>query len=271
MKERGIRPKVAVIMFPGNNCEEESRRACTAAGMDADILRWNTNEDLSRYDGFVLPGGWSYEDRIRAGVVASKDRVMESVKKEASKGKPVIGICNGAQILVETGMVPGNRGELQMALASNVNPFVKGFYCTWVRMKVTAPPGKCAFTRLMKEGDVMMVPMAHGEGRFTTKEDGLIERLSENGQVTFRYCDENGNVAEKFPENPNGSAEAIAGICNPEGSVLAVMPHPERCAWKRQVPGFEARGFSEMEAEGPGAAMFRSMADYVRKEGWKWK
>jgi phosphoribosylformylglycinamidine synthase len=271
VKERGERPRVAVIMFPGNNCEDESRRACVSAGMDADILRWNTEEDLSRYDGFVLPGGWSYEDRIRAGVVASKDGVMESVRKEASKGKPVIGICNGAQILVETGKVPGNKNELQMALAGNVNPFVKGFYCTWVRMKVSAAPGRCAFTRLMKEGQVMMVPIAHGEGRFTTKEDGLLERLAENGQVTFRYCDEKGDVAEKFPDNPNGSSGAIAGICNQAGNVLALMPHPERCTWKRQVPGFEGKGFSEMQSDGPGAAVFRSMADYVRKEGWKWK
>jgi phosphoribosylformylglycinamidine synthase subunit PurQ / glutaminase len=271
MRDRGPGPKVAVIMFPGNNCEEESRRACISAGMDAKVLRWNTQEDLSRYEGFILPGGWSYEDRIRAGVVASKDRVMETIKKEAAKGKPVIGICNGAQILVESGLVPGTKAGLQMALAGNVNPFVKGFYCTWVRMKVSAQPSKCAFTRLMKEGQVMRVPVAHGEGRFTTKEDDLLERLSENGQVTFRYCGENGEVAEGFPENPNGSAEAIAGICNPEGNVLALMPHPERCAWKRQVPGLEGKGFLEMESAGPGAPVFSSMADYIRKEGWKWK
>ncbi len=264
-----MKGKVAVIMFPGSNCEEETARACRAAGLSADILRWNTREDLSSYDGFVLPGGWSYEDRIRAGVIASKDSIMKTVKEESIKGKPVLGTCNGAQVLIETGMIPGVKDELQMALAANINPFISGYYCTWTSLSVCST--KCAFTSGMKDGDVMKVPIAHGEGRFTTKEDGLVKKLEESGQVVLKYCSSDGKISDEFPTNPNGSVNAIAGICNPEGNVLAMMPHPERAAWNRQVPGLEAKPFKEMSAPGPGSPMFSSMADYIEKEGKKWR
>src|SRR3989338_5622193 len=101
------KPNIAVIWFPGNNCEAETLSAVKAAGMDGSILRWNTNEDISKYNGFVIPGGWAYEYRIRAGVIAAKDPVMKMIKEEAQKGKPVLGICNGAQVLVESGIIPG--------------------------------------------------------------------------------------------------------------------------------------------------------------------
>lgn len=266
-----MKGNVAVIMFPGNNCEEETARACRSAGMSADILRWNTKEDLSSYDGFVLPGGWSYEDRIRAGVIASKDSVMNAIKKEAKKGKPVLGICNGAQVLVESGMVPGVKDELQMALASNINPFVSGFYCTWVRIKNVSARSRCVFTRNIEKGDVMRIPIAHAEGRFTTREAGLVKRLEDSGQVIFKYCDSDGDVARGFPENPNGSVSSIAGICNPEGNVLAIMPHPERASWNSQVPGFKGRSFDDMRAPGPCRGIFVSMADYIEKEGKGWR
>jgi phosphoribosylformylglycinamidine synthase I len=266
-----MKGKVAVIMFPGNNCEEETARACRNAGMSADIVRWNTKDDLGSYDGFVLPGGWSYEDRIRAGVIASKDSVMNIVKREADKDKPVLGICNGAQVLVESGMVPGVKDELQMALASNMNPFVSGFYCTWVRIRNVSASGRCAFTRNMEKGDVMRIPIAHAEGRFTTREAGLVRRLEDSGQVIFKYCGPDGNVARGFPGNPNGSVSAIAGICNPRGNVLAMMPHPERASWNGQVPGFEGGTFDDMTAPGPCRRIFASMADYIGKEGNRWR
>ncbi len=263
--------KIAVIMFPGNNCEEESARACIASGMHADVLRWNTKEDLTRYDGFVLPGGWSYEDRVRAGAIASKDVVMKTVREEAKKGKPVLGICNGAQVLVETGMIPGIKNELQMALAANINPFVSGFYCTWVNLKSCVDSDRTAFTKFMNKDDIMPVPIAHGEGRFTTKEKGLLEKLKEKGQIVFRYCDSGGNTVDEFPVNPNGSLNGIAAICNPDGNVMSIMPHPERASWNRQVPGFEGRPFKEMDADGPGRKIFHSMKEYIEKEGSSWK
>jgi phosphoribosylformylglycinamidine synthase I len=266
-----MKTKVAVIMFPGNNCEEETRRACIASGMDAVILRWNTKEDLKKYDGFVLPGGWSYEDRIRAGVIASKDSILKTVKEQSVKGKPVFGICNGAQVLIETGMIPGIRDEVQMALAQNMNSFVSGFYCTWVYVKNCVEGDRCAFTRFMKRDDVIPIPIAHGEGRFTTRETGLLKKLEEKNQIVLRYCDAKGATPDKFPVNPNGSMDNIAGVCNPEGNVMAMMPHPERSSWNRQVPGFGPGTFADMNGAGPARKLFESMREYIERRGSSWK
>ncbi len=267
-----MRGKVAVIMFPGNNCEEETRRACAAAGMDAEILRWNTREPLSSYDGFVLPGGWSYEDRIRAGVIAAKDSVMNSIREEAGKRKPVLGICNGAQVLVETGMVPGITGEVQMALASNINPSVKGFYCTWVRVKSCADRSRTAFTGETDKGVILPIPIAHGEGRFTSAETGLVGKLESSGQVVFRYCDAAGRTSAEFPVNPNGSMENIAAVSNPEGNVMAIMPHPERALFSWQVPGsVPLTGGCSPGNHGPGLSLFRSMSSYIQREMSEWR
>src|SRR3989338_10392366 len=197
-------PKIAVMLFPGINCEEESKRACEAVGMQADIVRWNDTKRLDSYDGYILPGGWSYEDRIRAGVIAAKDPVMNIIKKEAEKGKVVLGICNGAQVLVETGIIPGLQDKVQMALAPNINPFVSGYYCTWVKIKNSVKK-KNAFNLNMGHEEVMPIPIAHGEGRFTTKDQPLLQQLIQNEQLLFRYCDDKGIIMDKFPINPNGS------------------------------------------------------------------
>ena len=136
--------KIAVILFPGTNCENEAARAVEATGMKAEIIRWNDSKKLGLFDGYILPGGWSYEDRIRAGVIASKDKVMNVIKEEAEKGKVVLGICNGCQVLVEAGIIPGVKDKVQMALAPNINPFVSGYYCTWIKIK-NASKKKTAF------------------------------------------------------------------------------------------------------------------------------
>ncbi|MEA2036906.1 MAG: phosphoribosylformylglycinamidine synthase I [Nanoarchaeota archaeon] len=252
--------KIAVIYFPGNNCESETARAIKSSGMDVDIVRWNDSSNLSSYDGYVLPGGWAYEDRIRAGVIAAKDPVMNMVKEEAAKGKVVLGICNGAQVLVETGMIPGIKDEVQMALAPNINPLVSGYYCTWVKVKNYSKK-KTAFNLAMEPGEVLSVPIAHGEGRFTTKNPALIPELIQNDQLLFRYCDATGNIMDKFPVNPNGALINIAGICNNKGNVCAMMPHPERSSWMRQVPELHWKG----EELGPGAKIFQSIREYLKK------
>src|SRR3989338_6121140 len=127
--------KVAVIFFPGNNCEEETLKVFEDSGMKADLVRWTTKKSLDDYDCFVLQGGFSYEDRIRAGVISAKDPLMQKIKKYANDGKIVLGICNGAQVLVESGLIPGNEDKVQMALAPNKNPFVSGYYATFVHLK----------------------------------------------------------------------------------------------------------------------------------------
>lgn len=222
--------KIAVVTFPGMNREEEARRAIGRAGMQGVIFKWNDNPDeLVNYDGYMFPGGFSYEDRGRSGVVAAQDPVIEYVKKEALKGKPVLGVCNGAQVLVETGMIPGVDGtHLQCALAwnervKNGEVLGTGFYNSWVYLKNTAQKGRSAFNDF---DELLYVPIAHGEGRFTF-EESLYKKLVQNDQIVLKYSDEAGNVINEFPVNPNGSMGNIAGVCNAHGNILAMMPHPE--------------------------------------------
>lgn len=227
-------PKIAVILFPGLNCELEALRACSRSHMKNDLFRWNDDiKKLQQYDGYILPGGFSYEDRGRSGVIASKDPILEIIKQEASKGKPVLGLCNGAQILVESGLIPGlNKENPEMALAWNQRIkkgkiFGIGFYNDWIYIRSDVKEGRSVFNRFSSKL-IMRVPVAHGEGRFTTRNRKLLNALIQNKQILFRYCDARGFISEDFPVNPNGAMYNLAGICNPEGNVLALMPHPER-------------------------------------------
>lgn len=234
---------IAVILFPGTNCEIEVLRACKWAGMKSEIFRWNDDhKKLRNYDGYILPGGFSYEDRGRSGVIASKESVVEALHKEAAKGKPIIGICNGAQVLIEAGFIPGIGHEYpEMALAWNER--IKkdkilgvGFYNEQIYIKSDIKK-KTAFNRFDQDL-VMRIPVAHGEGRFTTKNKSLIKNLQKNNQTLFRYCDAEGNFKDEFPINPNGASFNLAGICNENGNVLSLMPHPERT--RNGLPIFES-------------------------------
>lgn len=227
--------KIAIILFPGLNTEYETRREIKRAGMRGEFFRWNENPSkLKQYDGYIIGGGFSYEDRGRAGIVASLDPIMKIVASEAEKGKPVLGICNGAQILIESGLIPGvDGGKLAMALARNKRIrdgeiLGTGYYNAWVHLKCVTKPQNCMFTWNMSEGEIIKAPIAHGEGRFTTEISDLIPKLQEKGQMVFRYCDKNGAMTENFPINPNGSMFNLAAVCNPSGNVMAVMPHLER-------------------------------------------
>jgi len=219
-------PKIAVISFPGNNCEVESLRAIKNNGMEALFFLWNDDrEKLRDIDGYFIPGGFSYEDRGRAGMVAGRDPLLAFIAEEAAQGKVVIGNCNGAQVLVESGLIPLDRG-LKMSLARNViDSEAQGFLNEWLWITPTCARDRCATSDW--EG-AMHLPIAHGEGRFTTKDPDLIEELKKNDQLAFSYCDAEGNVSTDPIVTPNGSVYAIAGICNPAGNVIALMPHPER-------------------------------------------
>ena len=225
---------IAIIQFPGSNTERETLMACRRVGLNPVEFLWNeAPENLSEFGGFVIVGGFSYEDRSRSGVIASLDPIMKQIKMEATKGKPVLGICNGAQILVESGLVPGLKDHrVGMALTDNKrvqggHVVGVGYYNTWVKLKMSAPSNRCAFTRHLKTGSWINVPLAHGEGRFIIP-DELLKKMITNDQTVFRYCDDGGKVVDEFPTNPNGSMHNLAAVCNAQGNVMAMMPHPER-------------------------------------------
>jgi phosphoribosylformylglycinamidine synthase len=225
---------IAIIQFPGSNTERETLMACRRVGLNPVEFLWNdASESLSNFDGFIIVGGFAYEDRSRAGVIAALDPIMNQIKVEANKGKPVLGICNGAQILVESGLVPGLDSH-RVGVALTDNKRVKGghvvgvgYYNTWANLKMSVPPDRCAFTRHLNMDEFINIPLAHGEGRFILPEE-LLNKMIANDQTVYRYCDDDGNVVDEFPTNPNGSMYNLAAVCNPAGNVMAMMPHPER-------------------------------------------
>lgn len=226
--------RIAIIQFPGSNCESESIRAIREAGMEPVEFLWNQNPaELKNFDGFFIVGGFSYEDRSRSGIISALDPIMKYIKQESETGKPVLGICNGAQILVETGLVPGlQNNQLGMALAvnrrvQNGKVLGTGFYNTWVNVKSSSPQGSSAFNKNLKENEFINIPIAHGEGRFVIPE-ALLEEMKANNQTVYRYCDNEGNTSEEFPVNPNGSVYSLAAVTNTAGNIMAMMPHPER-------------------------------------------
>lgn len=226
--------KIAVIQFPGSNCERETMLAVKRAGMEPIEFLWNEpHERLRDFDGYIIVGGFSYEDRSRAGILASLDPIMPMLREESERGKPILGICNGAQILVETGLVPGVRDNtLAMALAVNVRMnggalLGTGFYNGWTNIQLAAPSESNAFSLHMAPGEFMRIPVAHGEGRFLMT-DGLLAELARKNLTAFRYCDESGKIREDFPVNPNGALYNLAAVTNASGNIMAIMPHPER-------------------------------------------
>lgn len=206
--------RYAVIVFPGSNCDADCYHALrdNAGAANVDYV-WHQSRDISGYDCVVLPGGFSYGDYLRAGAIARFSPVMQAVEKHARTGGLVLGICNGFQILCEAGLLPG-------ALHRNTG---LRFRChnVYIRTENNGTP----FTNAMQKGQVLQIPIAHGEGNYYADPDTLAQ-LEANGQVAFRYCTAAGEIAAEV--NPNGSLNNIAGIINREGNVLGMMPHPER-------------------------------------------
>ena len=206
--------RFGIVVFPGTWSDGDCHYAVTEVmGQEASYI-WHKETDLSGYDCVVLPGGFSYGDYLRTGAIARFSPVMGAVEEFARSGGLVIGICNGFQILCEAGLLPG-------ALIRNSH---LQFRCQWTDLRVesTASP----FSRACEKGQVLRIPISHGEGSYYT-DPATLKELNDGGQVLFRYCNPSGVVDEDA--NPNGSVENIAGIVNREGNVLGMMPHPERC------------------------------------------
>jgi len=265
--------RVAVLQIPGVNCEYETARVLEAVGLEARIVRSNEPASvLGEFDAYVLPGGFAFQDRIRAGAVAAKLPAVERIAVESERGKPVLGICNGAQVLVEAGLVPGlQSGRVEMALAPNRAPRRQGYLCRWVRVRAEEGPGRKIWSSAFPKGEVAPLPMAHGEGRFETADPDVRSRIQKDGLALFRYVDAAGQPASEYPDDPNGAFFQAAGITNRSGNVLAIMPHPERASWLKQVPldwpgvwGERRRGsvgsYEALEGPGPGRFLFESLA-----------
>lgn len=253
---------VAVLYGVGLNCDYETQHAFNLVGANADRVLTHRlmehPEDLGKYDVLAIPGGFSYGDDISAGVVLAtklKQRLGEEVDGFIKDGKPVIGICNGYQVLVRGGFLPdlGGNGEQEITLTYNDSG---RFEDRWVRLRNGSD--KCIFTDGI---DPLELPVRHGEGKFVT-DDETLKRLQEEDLVVFRYSGREGEKNPPYPLNPNGSMDDIAAITNRQGNVLGIMPHPEGFIFREQHPRWTREDIPE---EGRGLQIFRNAVEYVKK------
>ena len=210
--------KAAVVVFPGSNCDRDVAVALEQSSGFDPIMVWHGDSELPDVDLIVIPGGFSYGDYLRSGAMAAHSPIMREVTARARKGVPTLGICNGFQILCETGLLPGSLMR---------NAGLK-FICRKVHMRVEDT--ESVFTRGYRPGQVVTMPIAHFDGNYFA-DDGTIEGLKGNGLIAYRYCDDSGAVTPAG--NPNGSLDNIAGIFDPKRTILGMMPHPERAAGAR--------------------------------------
>ncbi len=207
--------KFGVVVFPGSNCDEDMVYVLQTILKQETVKLWHKNTDLEGCTHIILPGGFSYGDYLRSGAIARFSPIMTSVIKHAENGGFVFGVCNGFQVLCEAGLLPG------ALLHNNTRKFI----CKNVFIK--AENNNTAVTNSVPKNKALKIPIAHGEGKYFADADTL-KKLNENGQILFRYCDENGNINNGA--NPNGATENIAGICNATKNVFGMMPHPERAS-----------------------------------------
>ena len=266
---------VAVLRIEGTNCEEESHLAFSRLGANAEkvhikqLLGKDVTEeekrDLKDFHILMIPGGFSAGDYIRAGAIFGarlKSAIGEELKEFVEAGKPVLGVCNGFQVLVELGLLPAIDEVMsdvpEAALETNDN---NKFECRPSLLKIENN-SSCVFTKEYEEDEVVVFPSAHAEGKFVLNEDSDLDRLKENDQIVFRYTSPEREKVE-YPWNPNGSIDDIAGICNPKGNVLGLMPHPERVFFNHTNPDWTRKGLENNR--GDGQLIFESALKYVEE------
>lgn len=269
------KPNVLVLVGYGINCDNETQFAFEKAGAYADRIHINELIDgtykLEDYHIFFVPGGFSYGDELGAGKVLAnklKFNLGEQLQQFIEDGKLVGGHCNGAQVLIKSGILPAIDKNYEVQTATLTNNNSNRYEDRWITLKSISK--KCVWT---KDLPIMRVPVAHGEGKFYSKESNLIDKLKENGQIALVYVMPDGTPAKgEFPYNPNGSIEDIAGICDPTGRVFLQMPHPERFThltndpqWTKEVRKLlrEGKNLDELNWEGKGLQLFRNAVNYA--------
>lgn len=262
------RISVIVLRTAGTNCDLETIFAFKSVGAKVDSVHINQlirrKKHLSDYHILTLPGGFTYGDDIAAGKILANElrfKLGKDLKRFISEGKLIIGICNGFQILVKAGLLPGDENFRQEA-SLTLNDSAK-FEDRWVylrKAKFWGKESRCIWTKNLKE--VVSFPIAHGEGKFVTKDKLTLENLKKNKQVVFQYCSATGEL-DGYPANPNGSVESISGICDITGRVFGLMPHPERHFFREQHPQWTR--FKGLLQHGDGFAIFKNGVDYVQE------
>lgn len=259
--------KILVLKSDGTNCDEETKFAFELAGGEAKLVHVNElrikKESLKNYQILALPGGFSYGDDIVSGKILATELTSffaEELQSFINKNDTlIIGICNGFQVLVRTGLLPFAKiGKMEATLTDNDSG---KFECRWINLKVEK--SKCVFINeeVLKQvqNDIVSFQVAHGEGKFFASPE-IIKKIEDENLVTFRYADENGNPTQKYPQNPNGAINSIAGICDPTGRILGMMPHPERFVKIEQHPNWRRMAIKEPQ----GLPIFKNMIKYVK-------
>jgi len=257
------KPRVCILRTDGINCDEETYYAFEKAGAESQMVHVNQlrskEKQLAGYQILALPGGFSYGDDVHSGKILAVELtsfLKEQLNEFVASGKLMLGICNGFQVLVRTGLLPNrNLGKIEATLMANDSGH---FECRWVSLLVEQ--SNCVFTRGM-EGSLINIQVAHGEGKFYA-DPSIIKKVEESGQVVFRYADAGGRPTMLYPANPNGSLNAIAGICDSTGRIMGMMPHPERYVEKTHHPNWRRMPENTMPH---GLAIFRNAVEYARQ------
>lgn len=258
------KPKICILRSAGINCDRETAFAFLKAEGSPELVHINKlagkDKALDDYHILAIPGGFSYADDFGAGKILANElrfKLLESILKFLRQGKLIIGICNGFQVLVKSGLLPGND-NLKQETSLIINDSGK-FEDRWVYLKSTRSPVKCIWTKDLPE--FIYLPVAHGEGKFIAQDKTALEKLRANAQVVLRYCDSKGGLAG-YPHNPNGSEDNIAGICDKTGMILGLMPHPERHVEPSQHPRWAE---VKKKKEGDGLQIFRNGVEYAKR------
>lgn len=259
-------PRVLILKAAGINCDQETAFAFESAGGVCEFVHTNElvlrRKSLDNYQILAISGGFTYGDDIAAGKILAnelKSKLFEGLKKFILDGKLIIGICNGFQVLVKAGLLPGNEDFSQEVTLANNDCGL--FQDKWVHLRNSNfkdQNSKCVWSKNLPE--VIYLPIAHGEGKFIPRNEEVLQRLRANGQIVFQYCDESGRLGD-YPVNPNGSLDSIAGICDVTGRVFGLMPHPERHLTSLQHPRWTREG---LKKHGDGFPIFLNAINYFK-------